>query len=154
MIRGRLLQTCVPTVCLLTLFSTYSRSRVLQVTDVTFQDMRGGSGFVDGNVPFSFHDYRSSDGVAVSIMLERRGSSARAKAAMRRRVRSAIQIVARGAKKNTRGGTIGERVVGIFRGEDASKAEPAVLWTEGPDFRYIESPSLKHALLFEKQYIK
>jgi hypothetical protein len=122
--------------------------------DVTFEDQHGGTGLIDGRIPFSFHDYQSSDGVALSTFIEKRRSSAGAKRALRIETRKAARIIARSPRVNSSGRRVGDRAVLIRSNQGRYKGEAAIIWTDGPTLHRIESPSLRHALLFEKLYFR
>src|SRR6266404_5413105 len=121
-----------------------------QPTAVTFHDEQGGNGLIEGRIPFSFHDYKSSDGIALSIFTEKRVSFRDARKAMQAEISKAARIVTRGSKWNRRGQRMGERAVLIRRTKDSYQGEAVIIWTEGRNLHRIESPSLTHALLFEK----
>lgn len=118
-----------------------------QEAEMIFTSMGAGSGKTEDGSDFSFAWMKSSDGVLVSTRTERRRSSSRANAVLKRTLRGA-EILKRGPKIDSGGKRVGERVVARF----ASKGRNVVVWTDGCDFHYLESESLRHILAFEKKY--
>lgn len=121
---------------------------------VEFEDIEGGRGKTEDGMPFSYHLYKSSDGVGVTTTIENRGSAVRANKALQRKIKKASQIIERGAKLDNKGQRVGERVVAMFALDGPEKEHRAVLWTEGSQFHYIESSSLRHALQFEAKFYR
>ncbi|HLN98462.1 MAG TPA: hypothetical protein VK208_08385 [Pyrinomonadaceae bacterium] len=119
-----------------------------------FEDVQSGRGKTDEGIQFSYHLYKSSDGVGVATTVENRASPVRANKALQRRIKRAVKIIERGPKLDNNGQRIGERVVAVFAADGSKNEQAAVLWTDGSQFYYIESPSLKHALGFEKKFYR
>lgn len=122
-----------------------------QETEMTFTSVLAGSGRTEDGSPFSFWSAKSSDGVAISARTEKRRSVARAHAELRKQLKSA-EVVEQGPKTNNQGERVGERVVGCFAATHETKGRCVVLWTDGSDFHFLESQSLRHLLAFEKKY--
>lgn len=119
---------------------------------VEFESIQGERGKTEDGIPFSYHLYKSSDGVGVATTVENRESPIRASKALQRKIKKAVKIIERGPKLNEKGQQIGERVVVIFVPNDSYKEQASVLWTDGTQFYYIESSSLRHVLEFEKKF--
>ena len=117
-----------------------------------FKDIQGGRGKTEDGIPFSYHLYKSCDGVGVSTTVENRSSVFSALKALQRKVKTASKIIERGPKLDDKGQRTGERVVAMFASNGSEKERAAVLWTEGSDFHYLESSSLRHLIAFEKKY--
>lgn len=121
-----------------------------QETEMTFKSMGAGSGKTEDGSEFSFAWMKSADGVVVSTRTERRKSAARAGAVLKKTLRGA-EIIERSPKVNNRGRQIGQRVTARLS-QEPNKIRYVMVWTEGPDFHYLESVSLPHLLAFEKRY--
>jgi hypothetical protein len=119
-----------------------------------FEDIQGGRGKTEDGFPFSYHLYKSSDGVGVSTTVENRGSAVRANQALQQRVKTATKIIEQGANLDDKKHRVGERVVAIFPSDGSGKEHTVVLWTEGSHFHYLESSSLRHVLTFEKMFYR
>ncbi len=61
---------------------------------------------------------------------------------------SAAKQVERGNKLNALGQSIGQRAVIVFG--DENRRFVRVLWTDGPDFWFVQTPSIELALEFER----
>ena len=115
--------------------------------NITFEPLLAGNGKNPDGSRFSFQHYRASDGIAVLVRSERFASAGRASAAFRKRLRSASRIVERGDAPGDEGG---ERAVLLFKPRKSAGGYAAIVRLEGPVIHIIESPSLKHALTFER----
>lgn len=122
--------------------------------EIVFKSLSAGSGKRRDGTPFSFALYESSDHIGVSATTEKYRSSVAAKRELRRKLDHATKLIESGPKLNEDGRRVGERVVAMFAPEGTAMAQATVLWTDGPDFHYIQSPSLPHALKFEKKYYR
>lgn len=121
---------------------------------VEFKAVNFYSGRKSNGADFSAGIYDSTDGVGVSSTVEVYYSAARAKREMKRRIKTATKIIERGNKENQNGKLIGERVVLISPGDTRDSAYVTVLWVDREDLHVIESPSLQHALEFERSFYK
>lgn len=129
----------------------------LQEADIQpleFKDLQGGRAKTRDGTPFSYHLYKSSDGVGVTTIVENHSSPASAQKALRKKLRTAIKIIERGPRTEDQAKEKGERAVFTFPLPGSNKEQAAVLWTDGQQLYHIESLSLKHALAFEKQYYR
>jgi len=160
MIISKLLLTTL-TLCLFIVFCYQDSNRSIGTNetqessvkpDIEFSFVKGGNGRTRQGVRFSTVLYKSSDGVSVSATTEERRSAGAANKELHTRLRATRRIVERGSKLDEKGRRIGERVVAIYVLND--KEQAAVLWTNGQQFYYIESLSLKHALEFERQFYR
>ena len=124
------------------------------VESVEFKDLQGGRAKTPEGVPFSYHLYKSSDGIAVTTIIENHSSPASAQRALRNKLRTAIKIIERGPRTETQAEEKGERAVFSFAAPVSRKIQAAVIWTDGQQLYRIESLSLKHALAFEKQFYR
>jgi hypothetical protein len=122
-----------------------------QEAEITFKSMGAGGGQTEDGSEYEFAWLKSSDGVVISARTEKRRSVARARAVLRRTLRGA-EIVEWSTKINKRGRTVGQRVIARVRVQDQRDARYIVLWTDGSDFHYLDSLSLRHLLLYEKMY--
>lgn len=121
--------------------------------NLEFKELLSGRGKTEDGASFSFHLYEASDGVAVSTRSEKRGSLTRANKELQRQIKKAIKILERGPKLDKSGKQVGERAVLMIASKGPHKDQAVVLWTNGSQFYYIESSSLRHVLELEKRYI-
>jgi hypothetical protein len=119
-------------------------------TEIEFEGVSAGSGRKREGTPFSFALYKSTDRIGVSASTEKYRSPNAAANAFRKKMGHAAKVVEIGTKFNPEGKRTGARSVAIFPPQGTSKAQAMVLWTDGSDFHYIQSTSLRHALAFEK----
>jgi len=122
--------------------------------DTMYENIMSGKAETADGAPFSFQAYKSPDGVPISTRLERRDSPARAEKELLRNIESAVEVLERGPKLDEGGRQIGKRVVLTTNQEGLTKLQTTVLWTDGSQLHFIESPSLQHALEFEKWYLR
>lgn len=115
-----------------------------------FEPEMSACGYIKGAGRFSSLGYKSSDGVGVGYVIGDYRSAPRANQALGRKLKEAIQIIERGPKLDGRGRHVGERVVAMFTPIAPFQELGSVFWTDGSHFYAIDSPSLKHALEFEK----
>jgi hypothetical protein len=102
--------------------------------------------------------YESSDGVLVTVIAQTYKSTAEAKEWLQLSLKNASEnageIVERAPKLNAKGRRIGERVV--VRHAFAPPERESVYsieWTHGANLDIVYSPSLNHALEFEKAFL-
>ena len=119
-----------------------------------FRELSSGKGTTKDGAPFSTQTYESKDGVKVLVMRENRDSPERASRRLQERTKEAVEIVERDTKMDEKGQRVGDRVVATFAKSDSSEKEVAVLWTNGAQFYYIQSPSLPVTLEFEKKFYR
>ncbi len=119
-----------------------------------FKELTSVKGTTKDGAPYSAQIYESPDGVKVSVTRENRDSSAGASKALNKRIKEAVEIVEQADKMDEKGQRVGERVVATFAKSDSSEKEVAVLWTNGAQFYYIQSPSLPVTLEFEKKFYR
>lgn len=119
---------------------------------IKYENIVSGRAETADGTPFSFQSYKSADGVPISTRVERRNSAARAEKELLRNMNAAVKILEQGPKLDVSGRKIGKRVVLTTKQEGSTKLQTTVLWTEGSQLHFIESPSLQHALEFEKWY--
>ena len=123
-----------------------------QEPEIVFKLGQAGSGRTKDGYRFSFTDWEGS-GVWLSLWTEQRGSPARARMALRAIMRGK-ELLEQGTKVNNRGKKVGERVVLKFHSKEVNREQNMIAWTDGPDFHYLESSSLKTILAFETQMNK
>ncbi len=90
----------------------------------------------------------------MSVTRESRRSTASARKQLRSKLKEVVTVVEQGPKLGEKGQRIGERVVATFGPAGSQNGQASVFWTDGIQFYSIQSPSLKHALEFEKQYYR
>lgn len=122
--------------------------------DKEFKNILSGRGKTKDGATHSFHIYKSPDGVAISTRLERRGSSTRAEKELLRNIEAAVEVLEREPKLDEGGRQVGTRAVLTTKQRGSTKLQATVLWTDGSQLYFIESPSLQHALEFEKWYLR
>lgn len=145
---------CMLPLCLISLKASSPTSiegQESQDREMTFKNLLSGSGRTEDGSRFSFGSAEASDGVKISARTERRSSVSRAKAVLKRTLRGA-EIVTREPKINNQGQKVGERVVAHFASKAQNKSRYALLWTDGSDFHYLQSSSLRHLLAYERRY--
>ena len=123
-----------------------------QELEIVFKLGQAGSGKTKDGYRFSFTDWEGS-GVWLSLWIEERRSPARARMALRAILRGK-ELLEQGTRVNNRGQNVGERVVLKFHSKETNGERNMIAWTNGPDFHYLESSSLKTILAFERQMIK
>ena len=119
-----------------------------------FNEVSSKKGSTKDGAPFSSQLYQSSDGIELTVTRENRDSAGRANKELQKKLKGSLRIIGRAPKLDEKGERVGERVVAIFAFDDSQKEQASVLWTNGQQFYYIESLSLKHALEFEKQFYR
>jgi hypothetical protein len=119
-----------------------------------YQNVLSGRAETADGTPFSFNLYKSSDGVAISVRVERHSLPAGARNELLRNIRGAIEVLERGPKLDESRKQVGERALLTSKQEESDALQTTVLWTEGSQLHFIESPSLQHALEFEKWYLR
>lgn len=122
--------------------------------DKEFKNILSGRGKTKDGAAYSFHIYKSTDDVAISTRLERRGSPRRAEKELLRNIETAVEVLKRDPKLDEGGRQVGTRAVLTTKKEGSTKPQATVLWTDGSQLYFIESPSLQHALEFEKWYLR
>jgi len=117
-----------------------------------FKNEVGGNGITEDGHEFSFHTYKSQDGVWLSTYVETCPSPELAKKAFDEKVREASSVIARGPRFDRNGEYLGERVVLKVEKKTQAKveAESFICWTTPSRLHCIESTSLRHALAYEK----
>ncbi|HEV8428743.1 MAG TPA: hypothetical protein VGQ41_12655 [Pyrinomonadaceae bacterium] len=123
-----------------------------QESALSFNEESSIKGATKDGAPFASQAYQSSDGIGVSVTRENRDSATRASKELQRKLKATTRVIERSPKLDEKGRRVGERVVAMFALDDSQKEQASVLWTNGRQFYYIESLSLKHALEFEKQF--
>jgi hypothetical protein len=134
----------------LQLQTTPFRQQESERESLEFKSILSGKAETSDGSPYSFHLYKSSDGVSISTRFERRGSPARAKGAMRKIIKRAVKVLERESKMDSNGKQVGERAVLMLTSKDSDKVQAVVLWRDGSHLYYIESSSLQHTLEFEE----
>jgi hypothetical protein len=125
-----------------------------QESALLFNEVSSKKGSTKDGAPFSSQLYQSSDGIEVTVTRENRDSAGRANKELQKKLKGSLRIIGRAPKLDEKRERVGERVVAIFAFDDSQKEQASVLWTNGQQFYYIESLSLKHALEFEKQFYR
>lgn len=95
--------------------------------------------------------FESTDGVGIELTKEWRNSSEEADGALEERLREGGRVVERSPLLEKEGPRYGERVVAYFPAAEGVGERPAVLRTDGAAFFCLDSSSLRHLLLLEKQ---
>lgn len=117
---------------------------------VKFESGTSACGYIKGGGRFSSQGYKSVDGVGVGYYSGDYRSASRARQELRRKLKEAIQVIERTPKLDGQGRRVGERVVAMFNPIAPYQELGSVFWTDGSHFYAIDSPSLEHALEFEK----
>lgn len=123
-----------------------------QEEEIVFKLGQAGSGKTKDGYRFSFTDWEGS-GVWLSLLIEERRSPVRARMALRAILRGK-ELLEQGTKVNNRGQKVGERVVLKFHSKEVNREQNMIAWTNGADFHYLQSSSLKTILAFERQLMK
>ncbi len=100
-----------------------------------------------------YYDYEAGDGVKLMRASMRLESPERANTELWHKIElyaSITEILERGPKVNSDGRTIGERLVTMQTGTESGQIA-WVIWTDGAELCWIESPSLRHVLELERQ---
>lgn len=120
---------------------------------VGFQSTLSISAKTADGTPYSFNSYKSPDGTMISVRIERRKSPALAKKELIKSTREAVEILKREPKFNEDGRRVGEHSLLTSKQEESNNLQTIIVWTDGSEVYFIESPSLQHALEFEKWYL-
>jgi len=123
-----------------------------QEEEIVFKLGQAGSGKTKDGYRFSFTDWDGS-GVWLTFWTEKRGSPGRARIGLRAILRGK-ELLEQGTKVNSRGQKVGERVVLKFHSKEVNREQNMIAWTNGPDFQYLQSSSLKTIVAFERQMMK
>ena len=102
--------------------------------------------------PLSFTAYKSADGVSVTVIHGTFTSEVRAVQELDRAVKKAEKIVNEGPSRDSLGNAVGRRAIMLVRNEPSSALETAILWTNGPSFYEVLSPSEPVAIYWETRY--
>jgi hypothetical protein len=120
--------------------------------DVTFKPGSMGEIEIDHGVPLGFTDYTASDGVWLRVLYLTVTDQSQATLAFNQRLAHAISVIEKSDKRNADGAVIGERAEILAPSGKPASPYHAVVWTDGPTFHEVGSPSLAHVLQFEKAY--
>ena len=124
--------------------------RLQETSEITFHlGDKAASGTLPNGTRFSVQDYESSDGVDVSVRIDRCRSRAKARKQLLNFIRNA-RIMERGPKKDQSGAVVGERLVMQFPAKGKFKAQSGIVWVNRTEIYYVQSSSLRHAKQFEK----
>lgn len=110
-----------------------------------------GEALING-VKLGFSFYKASDGVTLEILYNNFADADLATQVFDKQLAAAAKIVSRGLKLNRVGKVVGERAQVVIPGNKPNETISAVLWTDGPQFREINAPSLADVLELEKVY--
>ncbi len=119
-------------------------------SELTFRQISIFDGKTSEGVRFSEQHYKSSDCVPLSSTIIFFSSPGRALDEVQREAQKAAGVIDRGSIFDDKGQRIGERVVMQFVTGGESKTHAKIVSNKGSDFLSIISPSLRHALAFEK----
>jgi hypothetical protein len=111
-------------------------------------------------VPLGFTNFKSSDGVGLTVFYLVRNDAVRAVQAFNEDLARAATAIERSAKKDSNGNVLGERAQILLPSTIpippfpavAGPQLPAVVWTDGQTFHEITSSSLQKVLELEKVY--
>ncbi len=124
-----------------------AESLIQQHIEFNGVSMADGIILTGGN--FASQSYESSYGVRVSFSQEGYSSSERAREAFEEKLKNAVSILERN-RKYVYGLQMGERIVGVFAYSEPKEQVSSIIWLEGSVLYTISSPSLRHALAFER----
>jgi hypothetical protein len=99
----------------------------------------------------SSQSFISTDGIVVYLTTERRRSTESADEALRENVEAAVRVVEQNTLFDKDGVRIGDRAVAYTHAKDKDEELPTIFRTNEKTFYILESRSLRHLLLFEKQ---
>lgn len=121
--------------------------------ELTFLPGSARSGTEEG-VPFLEQQFRSDDCVTVSTRIEYLGTRGHAEELLQRKIKSAVQLIEKGPKRDAAGQHRGERVVVVLAPErkDEFQHKFVVMWTLDSELHSITAPVLNYVLEFEKRY--
>lgn len=105
----------------------------------------------DGGFRGSSQMFESTDGVGVELIKVWRDSSEDADKVLEERLREAGRVVERTPLLDKKGLRFGDRALVYFPSPGEGGERPAVLRTDGEAFYSLESSSLRHLLLLEKE---
>jgi hypothetical protein len=119
--------------------------------EITFRAGKAASGTLPDRTRFSVQVYESSDGVDVSMRIDRCASEAIAKKKLLKFIKSA-RLIERGPKTDHQGTVVGQRFVVQFPAKGEYESQAGILWTDKAEIHYLQSSSLRHAKEFEKRF--
>jgi len=120
------------------------------LTPIRFQAESIACGRVIDGGGFSATAYTSSYSVRLSFAHNNYSSKEKANEVFDHCVREAIRVVETTPNLNKRGIPVGRRAVTISYNPETNQSYASVFWTDGRALHFIESPSLLHAIEFEK----
>jgi hypothetical protein len=115
----------------------------------TYQAGGGGECMTKDGFPCSFEDVESSDGMSFSKMIVYYGSPKMAGRALRRRLKSAAEVIKREPIYDGAGRQKGEKVIAIFTPDEIGRTAE-LLWKEGSSLTSLGGNSLQNILEYEK----
>lgn len=95
--------------------------------------------------------FQSTDGAGVELTTEWRDSAEEADGAVDERLREGGRVVERRPLLSKEGLRFGDRALAYFPATEGGEERPTVLRTDGATFYALESSSLRHLLLLEKE---
>ncbi len=104
----------------------------------------------DGKTYLQLIAYKAPDGTGLESIHGAFPSAGEANAYLEKIAADAVRVVSRSETKNSKGEAVGERVeFRYYSGWDHIE-HPSVIWTNGPMFFKVSSPSLQYVLRFER----
>lgn len=125
--------------------------RLQETSEITFRAGQAASGTLPDGTRFSVQNYQSSDGVDVSVRIDRSPSHAMAKKNLLNFIRKA-RVLERGPKKDQSGSVVGQRLVVRFPAKGEFSSQFGVMWVNKAEVYYLQSASLRHVAEFEKKF--
>ena len=123
-----------------------------QAPAMTFKSGDMGEIEIGDGIELGFTDYTAADGIWLRVLYLTKTDQAEAVAAFNQRIAHATKVIKRSEKRDANGRVIGERAQILAPLARPAPPYHAVIWTDGPTFHEIGSPSLQHVLQFEREY--
>jgi hypothetical protein len=105
---------------------------------------------VEGGTHLQLINYQGADGIKLQSIHGTFENPTRAKEHLEKEAANAARIVKRNVTKSDNGEVVGERIEIRYYSVDNRQEYPALLWTKGPAFYKVSSPSRSYVLEFEK----
>lgn len=97
--------------------------------------------------------YVASDGAKLSMSYAHFSSRGDARRALNDELKKAMEIIERGAKVTKKGQRVGDRVLVVLPSSGSSEHVYSLYWTDTKWLYFVNAPSLRHVLEFEKSYV-
>ncbi len=113
-----------------------------------------GDGRASDGTFLEFYTYKNKKDIRVNLTKGKFTSSSAAQKELSLWLKTATKIIEQGSVKDATGETVGKRAVAFFSESKSHHEYFAILWTNGPKYYWLSSPSLDLARDLENQIAK